>query len=50
MDKGPVKEIGRIPPAMTRIQASLRIPGTAQMPELIKLIQQVEAAGFDGAG
>src|SRR5205814_7453545 len=26
------------------------IPGTAPMPELIKLIQQVEAAGFDGAG
>src|SRR5207249_9960481 len=35
---------------MTRIQVSLRIPGTAPMPELIKLIQQVEAAGFDGAG
>src|SRR5438128_7260632 len=35
---------------MARIQVSLRIPGTAPMPELIKLIQQVEAAGFDGAG
>src|SRR2546423_12166400 len=35
---------------MTRIQVSLRSPGTAPMRELIKLIQQVEAAGFDGAG
>src|SRR2546422_10786512 len=35
---------------MTRIQVSLRIPGTAPMPELIQLIQQDEAAGFDGAG
>src|SRR5437867_6442052 len=35
---------------MTRVHVALRIPGTAPMPELIKLIQQVEAAGFDGAG
>src|SRR5437016_6767433 len=35
---------------MTRVQVSLRIPGTAPMPELVKLVQQVEAAGFDGAG
>ena len=35
---------------MTRIHISLRIPATAPMPELIKLIQDVEAAGFDGAG
>ena len=35
---------------MPRVQMSLRIPGTAPMPELIKLIQNVEAAGFDGAG
>ncbi len=35
---------------MTRVQVSLRIPGTAPMPELIELIQDVEAAGFDGAG
>jgi 5,10-methylenetetrahydromethanopterin reductase len=35
---------------MTRVQISLRIPGTAPMPELIQLIQDVEAAGFDGAG
>jgi 5,10-methylenetetrahydromethanopterin reductase len=35
---------------MTRVQVSLRIPGTAPMPALIQLIQAVEAAGFDGAG
>jgi len=35
---------------MTRVQVSLRIPGTAPMPELLKLVQQVEAAGFDGVG
>jgi 5,10-methylenetetrahydromethanopterin reductase len=35
---------------MTRIHASLRIPGTAPMPELLALIRDVEAAGFDGAG
>jgi 5,10-methylenetetrahydromethanopterin reductase len=32
------------------VNISLRIPGTAPMPELITLIQNVEAAGFDGAG
>ena len=32
------------------VQVSLRIPGTSPMPELIRLIQDVEAAGFDGAG
>ncbi len=32
------------------IRVSLRIPGTAPMPRLIRLIQDVEAAGFDGAG
>jgi 5,10-methylenetetrahydromethanopterin reductase len=32
------------------VEISLRIPGTAPMPELMKLIQDVEAAGFDGAG
>ena len=36
--------------AMTHVHASLRIPGTARMPELLRLIQDVEAAGFDGAG
>ncbi|HMH49433.1 MAG TPA: LLM class flavin-dependent oxidoreductase [Candidatus Acidoferrum sp.] len=28
----------------------LRVPGTAPVPELTKLLQSVEAAGFDGAG
>ena len=32
------------------IRVHLRIPGTAPMPQLIRLIQDVEAAGFDGAG
>src|SRR5262250_35813 len=32
------------------VQVSLRIPGTSPMQELIRLIQDVEAAGFDGAG
>ena len=32
------------------VRISLRIPGTAPMPEIITLIQDVEAAGFDGAG
>src|SRR2546422_4020912 len=35
---------------MTRVQVSLRIPGTAPMPELIELIRDVAAAGSDGAG
>src|SRR2546426_12375246 len=32
------------------VRIALRIPGTAPMPQLITLIQDVEAAGFDGAG
>lgn len=32
------------------IRISMRVPGTAPMPELLALIQQIEAAGFDGAG
>ena len=32
------------------VRVSLRIPGTSPMPELISLLQDVEAAGFDGAG
>src|SRR5262252_8254883 len=32
------------------VRLSLRIPGTAPMPQLMTLIQDVEAAGFDGAG
>ena len=35
---------------MTRVQVSLRVPGTAPLPDLITLLQDVEAAGFDGAG
>ena len=33
-----------------RVAVSLRIPGTSSMPELMRMIQDVEAAGFDGAG
>jgi 5,10-methylenetetrahydromethanopterin reductase len=33
-----------------RVAVSLRIPGTSPMPELMRMIQDVEAAGFDGAG
>jgi 5,10-methylenetetrahydromethanopterin reductase len=32
------------------VRISLRIPGTAPLPKLIALIQEVEAAGFDGVG
>ena len=32
------------------VRVYLRIPGTAPVPELTKLLQGVEAAGFDGAG
>src|SRR5215472_10980795 len=32
------------------VRVHLRIPGTAPMPELMALIERVEAAGFDGAG
>jgi alkanesulfonate monooxygenase SsuD/methylene tetrahydromethanopterin reductase-like flavin-dependent oxidoreductase (luciferase family) len=32
------------------VRISLRIPGTAPMPQLMTLIQDVETAGFDGAG
>src|SRR2546423_9961642 len=28
----------------------MRVPGTQPMPELMRLIQSIEAAGFDGAG
>ncbi|GIX46273.1 MAG: LLM class F420-dependent oxidoreductase [Candidatus Tectimicrobiota bacterium] len=34
----------------TAVRIALRIPGTAPLSELVPLIQQVEAAGFDGAG
>jgi 5,10-methylenetetrahydromethanopterin reductase len=33
-----------------RVHVSLRIPGTAPMSELAKQLQDVETAGFDGAG
>jgi 5,10-methylenetetrahydromethanopterin reductase len=32
------------------VQVHIRVPGTAPMPELMRLIQSIEAAGFDGAG
>jgi len=32
------------------IRVHLRIPGTSPMSQLMRLIQDVEAAGFDGAG
>jgi 5,10-methylenetetrahydromethanopterin reductase len=32
------------------LRVYLRVPGTAPIPELVKLLQGVEAAGFDGAG
>jgi 5,10-methylenetetrahydromethanopterin reductase len=32
------------------VRISLRIPGTSPLPQLLSLIQGVEAAGFDGAG
>ncbi len=34
----------------TKIEISLRVPGTASIPELMPLIQDVETAGFYGAG
>ena len=32
------------------VRVYLRVPGTAPIPQLTKLLQNVEAAGFDGAG
>src|SRR4249920_3674888 len=32
------------------VRVHMRVPGTAPMAELMKLLQSVEAAGFDGAG
>lgn len=34
----------------TPVDIALRIPGTAPLPDLIRLMQRVESAGFDGAG
>ena len=33
-----------------QIKISMRVPGTSPMPELLAMIQQIERAGFDGAG
>src|SRR5499433_3790440 len=33
-----------------RVRVYMRVPGTAPMPQLMRLIQNIEAAGFDGAG
>ncbi len=32
------------------VRVHLRVPGTAPVPELMTLIERIEAAGFDGAG
>ena len=34
----------------TPVRIALRIPGTSPLPQLVSLIQEVEAACFDGAG
>src|SRR3989441_2566491 len=31
-------------------RVSMRVPGTSPMPDVMQLIQRIEAAGFDGAG
>jgi 5,10-methylenetetrahydromethanopterin reductase len=33
-----------------RVRVHLRVPGTAPMPRLMRLVQDIEAAGFDGVG
>ena len=33
-----------------RVRVHMRVPGTSPMPDLMTLIQNIEAAGFDGAG
>ena len=33
-----------------QIRISMRVPGTSPMPELLKMIRQIEELGFDGAG
>src|SRR5262245_38931630 len=32
------------------VRVSIRVPGTSPMPDLMRLIRSIEAAGFDGAG
>jgi hypothetical protein len=34
----------------TPVRVHIRVPGTAPLPELMRLIRSIEAAGFDGAG
>ena len=34
----------------SQIKISMRVPGTSPMPELLKMIRQIEELGFDGAG
>ena len=33
-----------------QIKISMRVPGTSPMPELLKMLRQIEELGFDGAG
>jgi 5,10-methylenetetrahydromethanopterin reductase len=35
---------------MDPVRIHMRVPGTQPMPDLMRLIQSIEAAGFDGAG
>ncbi|MGH7353087.1 MAG: LLM class flavin-dependent oxidoreductase [Candidatus Rokuibacteriota bacterium] len=37
-------------PASDPVRVHMRVPGTAPMPRLVRLIQDIEAAGFDGVG
>src|SRR4026209_2926964 len=37
-------------PTSAPVRVHIRVPGTAPMPELMRLIQSIEAAGFDGTG
>ena len=32
------------------VRVHMRVPGTSPMPTLMKLVESIEAAGFDGAG
>ena len=32
------------------VRVSIRVPGTSPMPDLMRLLRSIEAAGFDGAG
>ena len=39
-----------MPESSQRVRVHMRVPGTSPMPALMKLIEGIEAAGFDGAG